>query len=215
MGESSGNDLDSTTNGIHAVPANGVIQNAVGRIGGAVQCDGVNDYLTAGPVSGKNVVDGNGTISLWVWFGDAAGITPFDTQYSTAVLMQRGGTDFSACVRSGSGTTRSGYFTGLTGAWVYMTMTLEGGTVRLYRNGTYQMEWTYTGSPLATVASLGARVDGVGQYWKGKLDEVRISAVVRSAEWLTTEYNNQTLPSDFAYGYNEERVVMGTMLLIR
>ncbi len=36
-----------------------------------------------------------------------------------------------------------------------------------------------------------------GQDWYGGLDEVRISTVDRSADWVATEYNNQNDPADF------------------
>lgn len=44
----------------------------------------------------------------------------------------------------------------------------------------------------------------IGQYvigslpWNGTIDEVRYSSVARSADWITTEYNNQSAPSTFA-----------------
>lgn len=37
-----------------------------------------------------------------------------------------------------------------------------------------------------------------GRYWNGSIDEVRRSSVARSADWITTEYNNQSSPSTFA-----------------
>ncbi len=36
-----------------------------------------------------------------------------------------------------------------------------------------------------------------GRGWNGKLDEVRISNVARSANWIATEYNNQSAPGTF------------------
>ena len=39
----------------------------------------------------------------------------------------------------------------------------------------------------------------------GALDEVRISNIVRSAAWISTEYNNQSSPSTF-YSVSSDRV---------
>ncbi len=36
-----------------------------------------------------------------------------------------------------------------------------------------------------------------GRFWNGKLDELRVSNVARSANWITTEYNNQNAPGTF------------------
>lgn len=41
------------------------------------------------------------------------------------------------------------------------------------------------------------RIPVHGQYFNGKLDEIRISAVALSATWLSTEYNNQSSSSTF------------------
>ena len=35
------------------------------------------------------------------------------------------------------------------------------------------------------------------RFWNGSLDEVRHSSVARSANWITTEYNNQSAPGTF------------------
>ncbi len=36
-----------------------------------------------------------------------------------------------------------------------------------------------------------------GRFWNGKIDEVRVSNIARSANWITTEYNNQNAPGTF------------------
>jgi hypothetical protein len=49
---------------------------------------------------------------------------------------------------------------------------------------------------------------GNGRYYsfyKGLLDEVRISNTARSASWISTEFNNQSSPSTF-YGLSEEQI---------
>jgi hypothetical protein len=51
------------------------------------------------------------------------------------------------------------------------------------------------------LSGLGGTVIGYHQAWNeyydGLLDEVRISTTVRSADWVATEYNNQSSPSTF------------------
>ncbi len=36
-----------------------------------------------------------------------------------------------------------------------------------------------------------------GTFWNGKIDEGRFASVARSADWITTEYNNQSAPGTF------------------
>ena len=50
-----------------------------------------------------------------------------------------------------------------------------------------------SGSSLA----FGTRADYGGQIFSGELDELRVSNIVRSADWIATEYNNQSNPSAF------------------
>jgi hypothetical protein len=42
----------------------------------------------------------------------------------------------------------------------------------------------------------GAR--SIGNYWNGQVDEVHFAPAARSANWLLTEYNNQSAPLTFS-----------------
>ncbi len=44
---------------------------------------------------------------------------------------------------------------------------------------------------------IGQYPAGGGSFWNGSLDEVRFSDVARSADWITTEFNNQNAPGTF------------------
>lgn len=58
-----------------------------------------------------------------------------------------------------------------------------------------------TGSGFAnkSILTIGARQKGAGQnFFGGLIDEVRVSNSARSADWLSTEYNNQNSPNSFA-----------------
>jgi hypothetical protein len=74
---------------------------------------------------------------------------------------------------------------------------VQGTVVRLYRNGDEVGLLGYDGT-LAQEGSqwlgIGARPDGVGGLegygWNGKVDEVRISAVGRSADWMRASWQN-------------------------
>lgn len=53
---------------------------------------------------------------------------------------------------------------------------------------------------------IGASGSG-SEFWNGILDEVRISSVVRTADWFTTEYNNQNSPATFYAVGSEETYI--------
>lgn len=59
---------------------------------------------------------------------------------------------------------------------------------------THDQSVTTTGA-LASTVQIGYSTDGVGAHFDGLLDEVRMSNVVRSADWSKTEYNNQSSPA--------------------
>jgi hypothetical protein len=56
-----------------------------------------------------------------------------------------------------------------------------------------------SGSPTTSANSLsvGRQNDYDGNYWEGSVDELRISDMARTTDWLATEYSNQSAPSSF------------------
>ena len=53
-------------------------------------------------------------------------------------------------------------------------------------------------------------VSGSSGWWEGSEDEVRVSNIARSAQWISTEYNNQNSPASFySLGIEEARTLPG------
>jgi hypothetical protein len=68
--------------------------------------------------------------------------------------------------------------------------------------GTNTGEWIGDITPTGSDKSVMGAVYSGGSYssvnfWHGLLDEVRISNIERSDDWIATEYNNQSSPSTF------------------
>lgn len=98
----------------------------------------------------------------------------------------------------------TGYTDGSTtisaGTWYYLTYTFNstGNAYKLYVNGNSTAEVSTSGSETGTRNYF---LVGTGYLnWNGVLDEFRISNIIRSTDWMTTEYNNQAFPSQF-YSY--------------
>lgn len=93
------------------------------------------------------------------------------------------------------------------GQWVYLVGTFDGSTIRLYVNGVLQTT-TDTASSINSAAGtgvgIGENLDSTGRHFDGQIDEVRISDIARSADWITTEYNNQNAPQNF-YNIGDEQ----------
>jgi hypothetical protein len=50
---------------------------------------------------------------------------------------------------------------------------------------------------LGLAGEIGVQRSTSTRYWNGPMDEARIASVARSANWITTEYNNQSAPGTF------------------
>jgi hypothetical protein len=93
------------------------------------------------------------------------------------------------------------------GQWYHIVGTYDGSQIRLYING------ALAGTPTSITGRIASTNDPcyVGRYttpyFNGTIDEVRISNVSRSVDWILTEYNNQLNPSTFySVGFEETQV---------
>jgi Domain of unknown function (DUF2341). len=90
-----------------------------------------------------------------------------------------------------------------TGTWYYLTGTYSSsagltGYVNAASDGTASANGNLASNGTTPTIFIGSDPGTAGRLWNGTLDEVRVSSVVRSADWITTEYNNQNAPGTFA-----------------
>ena len=94
------------------------------------------------------------------------------------------------------------------GSWYHAALTYNGSNMILYRNGVNSGSTAKTGSLRQNTwdMKIGNNPGSSTSYGctDGQLDEVRISSVARSINWLTTEYNNQNSPATFCNLGTEE-----------
>ncbi len=84
-----------------------------------------------------------------------------------------------------------------TGTWYYVVMTDSATTLTGYVNAASDATLAVNVTVEASAAFDLGKDDVNGRYWNGKIDEARVANVARSANWITTEYNNQNDPSSF------------------
>ncbi|MHA2324967.1 MAG: DUF2341 domain-containing protein, partial [Promethearchaeota archaeon] len=106
----------------------------------------------------------------------------------------------------------TGVYTSL--GWHQYAITYDGSFERLFIDGTQVAiaECTGTiaiGDPNPNTLRIGSNptwgTPGATGYIEGKIDEVRISTINKSADWISTEYNNQFNNQDFfSVGITEE-----------
>ena len=77
--------------------------------------------------------------------------------------------------------------------WVHVVHTFENGNSRIYVNGVLDGVSTSTNAPLAIKSPGRMYIGGWCNNFKfvGDIDEVRISKLTRSADWVKMEYENQ------------------------
>ena len=176
---------------------------ATGQIGGAAAFDGSTGLITVSNNSSIDVASGDFTASVWFYANSYSG---FNTVFDKGTTSSN--RDYSFWINSSSGgwwAIGSGggeYWSGsgfTTGTWHYLVMQRSGSTSRVFLDGSSAFSTTdFTGTTDSggNLDFSGNPTEG-GSLWDGKLDEFRISNTARSADWITTEYNNQSNPATF------------------
>ncbi len=94
----------------------------------------------------------------------------------------------------------TGTHTQSTGTSYYFVLTYDSTNgLKGYINAASDVTVSANGNASGTMSIV--EIGGLGvfnlQYWNGTLDEARLASVARSADWITTEYNNQSAPGTF------------------
>jgi len=83
------------------------------------------------------------------------------------------------------------------GAWHRVVATYDGANKKVYIDGIERATAACTWNFADNTQALDIGWDGDNEEFNGVIDEVRVSNVARSLEWIGTEYNNQNSPSTF------------------
>lgn len=165
------------------VSVNNPIQTA-GKIGYAQSYDG-SDYIT---ITSTTIQ----TASLWTNLNSVTGVQYFLGGITKGIRYN--GTDF--LVYNGS----TGYVAlnwTKEDNWKYITVTkINSNDYNFYVDGDLLGVATAgTNGANIEITLFGKRNDGYS--YNGPIDEVRISNIARSEQWIKTEYNNQSVPEEF------------------
>jgi hypothetical protein len=205
---------DSTSNNNNGQANGNLNMNVTGRIDGADSFDGVSAYINCGDsptlkgMTGltveawvrPNAVRESGIVAKWNSWAPGAG--------GSYILWQSGTGSVGWGVITETSTAYL-YDTPMLqpGEWYHLVGTYDGSQIKLYING------TQAGTPTSITGRIASNTYPcyIGRYttpfMNGTIDEVRISNVSRSADWIRTEYNNQENPSTFcSVGFEETRV---------
>ena len=200
LDETSGKDIyDSTANENHGYKK-AAAEPAVtsGAVGGAQHWDGANDWIDI-PDDPTLDVTNQFTISFFAQHdtGESA------TNHRLISRKHNGGDSDGwmvypknskdiALVSSNNDTTKKvkDVVTSWSGDWNYITVIYKNTTGYAYRNGQYigsttlSVPFVDNDQPL----TFGSEADHQTGEWQGKMDEIRYSSSVRSANWIWAEY---------------------------
>jgi len=217
--------FDSTANKNDGVAHGGMVISAQGKINGGDLFDGVDDYVS---VADNATLDGDGnwsqmTVEFWVK-------STKDNQKATIILSKRetGTTPFNSSYQIGfdsagnsqlfwglyldSGYAEAPYTTSpilAMNQWYYVVGTFNSPSINLYINGTLVSSASKAGKIISSdkvPLRIGCRGNNgvLERFLTGGLDEVRISNVSRSPDWISTSFSNQNDPSSFYTVGSEE-----------
>jgi len=209
---------DSTSNNNDGTQNGGVTQDATGKINGADDFDGGDDYIRV-----SRSVQDDFTIEFWFKTTDTGsggsdyrwykGDGLVDSEVPTTMNDFGVAHHSNGYVIAGVGNpdkqviSSSGHNDG---NWhnVAFTRIKSTGVIKLYVDGTLVDSNTGGTQSLTSpnYTDFGRIQTGVN-YFNGTIDEVKISNTARSTEWISTSYNNQNSPSDFYSLASEETVL--------
>jgi RHS repeat-associated protein len=191
---------DSTSNG-----NNGVISGAAastGKIGGGASFSGSGmiTITPAGSLSGTFTVEawaapGTTTGSLGIYGSRTPSDQSFDAKITSSAICGDVGTGSSWLV---TGACPS--FAHLANAWHHVVWTVNTTGYQVYSDGAQIGSGTFSGTPLLFNSNHKLLIGATGysgEGFVGTMDEVRVSNSVRSADWIATQYNNQSNPASF------------------
>lgn len=206
-------------NGTNA--ANTDTKDVTGKVDGALTYNGTSDYVTTANNATLNASTGV-TMSAWVKRNASGVFTRIVTKNSTSGNHFVYGNQFTSgnlpSFHIESDDTGVFYCNGATAVtnttdyyYIVTTYTTSGSNAIIYLNGSADGSGqpgsggcgggsTYIGDLTSSTGALeigSLRYEGVRYFGNAEIDEVRISNVVRSADWILTEYNNQSATSTF------------------
>jgi ketosteroid isomerase-like protein len=197
--ETSGTVIDSSSGGNNGTAMNGVSRDVPGKINGADQLDGVNDYVEVADASN---LEGMSALTLEVWLKQS-------TYHNNGIMNKGGAGGVSYLLQGWSDSALYFAVDGQTNRavapvgsyplneWYHLTGVCTGTQLLIYVNSVEKASSSKTASVPSDAYPLQVGQNGVGTYFSGSVDEVRISKIARSSAWIATEYNNQNNPATF------------------
>ncbi|HBE04271.1 MAG: hypothetical protein A2096_04360 [Spirochaetes bacterium GWF1_41_5] len=187
-------DLNDSSGSVNNLSTSGPAYNAAGLIHGNYSAAG-SGYLSCAALDGSGFPRPAGTFSMWVKGNFSAQNTAscildtYDNTRSHYYIRCNSGAflQFAFATNGGGVNLNIGMSNN---SWNYVVLSYSSSTLNLYSNNGFSL-LTYPHSPAMEPSN---QYFGLGYNFTGYLDEARISPIMRSSNWIMTEYSNQSAP---------------------
>lgn len=199
---------DSTGNGYTLTNNNTVTLNATGKLGGAADFTSGNTNKSLSNATDLGMSLTGYTVDMWLSlydvtsFGQGPWIINDATTRRVYSYYENSGGASMRYAHEGSASTQFNYVNAWSNnTWRKYTQTWDNTTMRGYLDAVSGGSINPTGNTSITTSTfrLGAHQGDVAPslFWKGLIDEARVTSLTRSAQWITTEYNNHNANATF------------------
>ncbi|MHA2304107.1 MAG: DUF2341 domain-containing protein [Candidatus Hodarchaeales archaeon] len=211
--------LDSTSNSFDGTTVGSMTSGDLvsGQIYDSLDFDGDDDYIDVGTDSSLKLTS---AFTIEGWFNGMTDtgindrgpifVSGFSWAGNIGIRVQgfHQATDKRARITYGNGTYMSFIDSDNEineNTWTHIVATFDGTTLKLFINGVKQTdEVIMTIAYNSDATTIGGNLNNSQQRFNGSLDEIRISSIARSLDWITIEYNNQHDPTSFYSVSSEE-----------
>ena len=211
MQASSGSFVDSTGNGNSATNTGTLPNQVAGKIGKAQDYNGTSDKST---VAGDSTFDFSSGYTLSFWanadsFGNSSsspstaigsGFVSGKYQFMIGNWRDWGPNNWGGGFYDGEWRTVSLDSFPATSTWFQTHMTYDNSSLKFFVDGANEDTLSYTGTISTDNPDIGfgcfLQGNG-GRLFDSRLEEIRIKITADTANWITTEHNNQNAESTF------------------
>lgn len=200
--------LDSSAagNGGTTAGAMTAVQSVSARIGKGLDLDGSNDDVTINNIGVTTVAGQKNTVEFWMYWRGGNGRMPMGWNTSYDLWLQSNAFGFNTGNSNVEGFSGTAF---LVNSWHHVVAVFPNGvpdntTAELWVDGQKRtITHQFGGAPGSRTATPRMLISGWGASAGYKIDaimdEVRVSSIARSSDWIQTSYNNQSNPAAF-YG---------------
>ncbi|MCX6723768.1 MAG: DUF2341 domain-containing protein [Candidatus Staskawiczbacteria bacterium] len=222
MGDNANNKtvFDSTggDNGTAKVNTSG--KTTTGKVDGALTFNGTNDYVDLGSNVGSFSLSGNFTVSAWInpALDSSDDVVYGNTWNGQGYLLRVDSSNKARFVLSKDSSHYNGIqSSALSSGWHYITGTWNGTVPKILVDGIDNSQTTVSQNTVSSITTNNDTTMGQGgssdnHYFKGPIDEVRVSNLVRPGDWINFEYHNMfDSGNDLTFANQETKAVVYTI----